>query len=380
MATTKVVFIITQLQLGGAQRSVLYSAMHLDKNLFDVCLLSGPGGYFDDWARQNIDSTLLVPALRRKINPFKDFTALRQLGAALRCEQADIVHTNSSKAGILGRLAARFLAGAKKPKIVHTVHGFSFHNHQNFLVRRFYILLERWIAKFTDMLVFVSTVDLQTALALNIAPAHKCRLIRAGVELKTPADFAALDKPAKRAEFGLDEHNKIILSIANLKPQKNPLDMVRAAGVVCAQRPEAVFLYLGSGPLKRKTEALIAKYKLQNNFKLLGDRPDADELLALADVFALSSLWEGLPMALVEALSMQVPAVCYDAGGIGAMIQDGRNGFLIPSGDWRALAQGILEVLEGRAPFDAAAVDLQDFDIKKMPKNQEKLYLELLGQ
>jgi len=284
------------------------------------------------------------------------------------------VHTNSSKAGILGRLAAWFC----RAKIVHTVHGFGFHDRQNSLVQKFYILLERFFAKCTDELIFVSLMDLQTALSLKIAPVEKCKIIRAGVELKTKEDFKNFDKSAKLAELGLSTDSKIILCAANLKPQKNPLDMVRAAKIVRAKFPEAVFLYLGTGELQKQTQDLIDSYSLQNNFKLLGHRGDTPQLLAIADVFALSSLWEGLPMAVVEALSMQVPAVCYNAGGIGEVVKNGQDGYLVNRGDYEALAQYIIHVLEGGLTFNADAIDLKEFDIKEMLKKQQDLYTALM--
>jgi glycosyltransferase involved in cell wall biosynthesis len=304
--------------------------------------------------------------------------AMAQIRAALKKIKPQIVHTNSSKAGILGRAAA--MLQSPRPKIAHTVHGFGFNDYQNFLIRGFYLFLERLLARGTDILIFVSSSDMQTALRLKITPPRKCRLIRAGVELKTKADFKNFDRTAKLAALGLPAESKIILCAANLKPQKNPLDMARAAKTVCAQNPRAVFLYLGTGGLQKQTENLIKEYALQNNFKLLGHRGDTPELLAIADCFALSSLWEGLPMALVEALSMRIPAVCYNAGGICEVLHDGKNGFLIERGDYKNLARGILEILRGNFNFDISAVDLNEFDIKQMLKKQEELYSALASK
>ena len=373
MDRAKIAFIITKLELGGAQRSVLYTAANLDADRFEPFLLSGSGGYLDGIAPAN---TAFIPALQRAVNPFKDIPAFIRLRRALKKINPKIVHTNSSKAGILGRLAAAFIR--PRPRIIHTVHGFGFNDYQNFFARGFYIFMERMLAQYTDFLVFVSHADMDMALKLEIAPPEKCLIIRAGVEVKTKADFAGFDKAAKLAQLRLPEETKIVLCPANLKPQKNPLDMVRAAQIVCKKIPQAVFLYLGTGALEKQTRALIDDFGLQNNFKLLGHRDDAPELLAVADCFALSSLWEGLPMALVEALNMQVPAVCYDAGGIAEVLHNGHNGFLVQRGDYRGLALGIIEVLEGRMKF-VPSQDLKEFDIEEMLKNQENLYTELIN-
>jgi glycosyltransferase involved in cell wall biosynthesis len=137
---------------------------------------------------------------------------------------------------------------------------------------------------------------------------------------------------------------------------------------------ETVFLYLGAGELEGQTRALINKYKLQSNFRLLGRRDDVERLMAVADCFALSSLWEGLPMALIEALSMHVPAACYDAGGISEVLHSGKNGYLVKRGDFAGLAQGIINILRGDLIFDAKAVDLKEFDAEEMLQKQQDLW------
>lgn len=374
MERTKTAFIITKLELGGAQKSVLYTAEHLDKKHFESYLLTGMGGYFDDCAKEHIDHVHFINHLQRSISPIKDFIATFEILLTLAKIKPDIVHTNSSKAGILGRFAAMLL---RKPKIVHTVHGFGFNDTQNFLVRNFYIFLERFFAKRSDLIIFVSEDNLNSALKLKIAPREKCQLIRAGVELKTKKDFKDFSRADKLKELGLPQDSKIVLSIANLKPQKNPLDMVRAAKAVCAKMPEAVFLYLGTGELEHKTKALIHKYKLENNFKLMGHRDDVPQLLAIADAFSLTSLWEGLPMALAEALSMQVPAACYDCNGVREILRDGRNGFLIPLHNYAMLAARLLNILEGNFTFDETSSNIKEFDIKTMLKEQENVYTML---
>ncbi len=376
MANKKIAFIITKLELGGAQKSVLYSVRNLNRPPFKTYLLCGKGGYLDKEAKKHIRGLFFIPSLIREISPLKDLKAFFQIRKRLKNLKPDIVHTNSSKAGILGRLAAASLFD--KTKIVHTVHGFSFYDGQKPLKRKFYILAEKLMAKITDTMVFVSHEDMDTALKLKIAKAKNCRLIRAGVEVKTPADFKNFDRAAKIKSLGIKENAKIILSTANLKPQKNPLDMIKAAAEVCKKNRGCVFLYTGTGPLRQKALKLIAKYKLKNNFKLLGHRNDIPELLALADIFTLSSLWEGLPMALAEALFMKVPAVCYDSGGVKEILKDGKNVFLIKRGDYKQLAQAYIKALN-KKDFVFSDEDLEDFDIKNMLQKQRELYNTLLG-
>ena len=376
MQTVKIAFIITKLELGGAQKSVLYSVKNLNRPPLKTYLICGRGGYLDKEAKKSIKNLFFIPALQREISPLKDLKAFWQIRRRLKNLKPDIVHTNSSKAGILGRLAAVSLF--KKIKIIHTVHGFAFYEGQQPLKRNFYIMLEKLLSKFTDKMVFVSRQDMDSALKLKISKAAQSVLIRAGVQVKTKQNLKDFDRAAKLKSLGLPPSAKIILSLANLKPQKNPLDMIKAAAIVCKKEPACVYLYTGAGPLKAAAQQAIAKNKLKKNFKLLGPRTDIYELLALADVFSLSSLWEGLPMALAEALFMSVPAVCYDSGGIKEILKDGKNGFLIPRGDYKQLAQGHLKALN-KKDFNFDTDDLEDFDIKNMVKRQKELYLSLGG-
>ena len=368
---TKIAFVITKLELGGAQKSVLYSARHIGDN-FEPFLLCGPGGYLDKYAKDHIKNLYFIPTLIRPINPVKDFLAFKDLAKRLKEINPQIVHTNSSKAGILGRLAAKMFT---KAKIVHTVHGFAFHKGQNRVIKNFYILLEKLLAKITDIVIFVSNQDMQTALDLKITTKEKARIIRAGVQVKTKENLRNFNKSKLNEELGLKPENKVVLSIANLKPQKNPLDSVRVAKEVCKVFPNTVFLYLGTGPLEAETKALIKQFKLENNFKLLGHRTDTTHLLSIADIFMLTSLWEGLPMALVEALFMKVPAVCYDAGGVAEVLKNGENGFLIPLHDYKKSAQSIIKILQGDFVFKESTLALlSDFDIKDMLLKQQELY------
>lgn len=371
MERTKVAFIITKLQLGGAQKSVLYSAANLDKNTFESHLLCGKGGYLDGQAQQQIKNLYFINSLVRELSVIKDFCAFLQILKTLLKIKPDIVHTNSSKAGILGRIAAKML----RTKIVHTVHGFSFNDYQPAPLKFFYMQVERFCNKFTDTLIFVSQENLQKALSLNLAVKQQCLLIRAGAELKTKADFTLKDAQKTRKNLGINDGDKIILSTANLKPQKNVFDMIRAAKTVCKKYTAAKFLFTGEGPLKEQALEMIAANNLQNNFLLLGHRDDIAQLLNIADVFALSSLWEGLPMAIAEALAMDIPCVCYDTDGVKEIIKDAQNGYLVRRGKYDILAQKIIDVLEGGLNFTRG--DITDFDINTMVKKQEGLYTSL---
>ena len=367
---TKIAFVITKLDLGGAQKSVLYTTRHISDG-FEPFLLCGQGGTLEKYAKDHIKNLYIIPSLVRQINPIKDFLAFKELAKKLKEINPQIVHTNCPKAGILGRIAAKLFT---KAKVIHTTHGFVFYDGQNIIKKYFYIIIERFAALFADYMIFVSNKDLQTALKYKITTLQKARLIRVGVMPKTKESLR-FNKTKLFEELDIKEDTKIVLQTANLKPEKNPLESVKIANLVCKKMPNTVFLYTGEGPLKEKAENLIKELKLENNFKLIGERDDIPHLLSIANVFLLTSIREGLPMALLEALFMEVPSVCYNAGGIPEILKDGENGFLIPQNSPEKAAESIISILQGNFTFKEQSLALmQDFDIKDMLLKQQELY------
>ncbi|OIO05244.1 MAG: hypothetical protein AUJ51_00135 [Elusimicrobia bacterium CG1_02_56_21] len=373
----KVAHIITRLDFGGAQANTLYTASALDRARFDALILSGPGGLLESKA----EAGRLIPVrcLAREIDPFKDTAAFFELSALLRGMGAAIVHTHSSKAGILGRLAA---AAAGVPVIVHTFHGFGFHPRQNFFKRRTYILLEKICARFTDALVFVSRSNMRTALEAGIGSPEKYRLIRSGVKLSGYP--AVVDRPAKREELGLSTGDTVVLSIGNAKPQKNPWHFLEAAARLSPLHPSARFVFVGGGEQLEKLRAAARDRGLEKTCLFTGWRKDSAELLAASDIFVLTSLWEGLPRSLVEAFKTGLPAVCYSTDGVTDILKDGVNGFCPGQGNLDAFCSALSSLLgdpelRRRLAAGAAATDLREFEIDYMVKQQEELYEELLS-
>lgn len=381
MAPAKVVHLVTRLDFGGAQQNTLHTVRHLDRTLFEPVLVCGPGGLLDDEVKSDASiRTVFVESLRRDISPFYDLLALFELANILLAEKPAVLHTHSSKAGILGRLAAA-LAGV--PVVVHTYHGFGFHERQPAPVKRLYVFLERLCARFTDALVFVSTANVAYAAEHGIVRPRDAVLIRSGVKLDglpAPVDAAKLKMSA-----GVGMHKLLVVSVGNLKPQKNAGDFVEAAARVLAEEPEARFVFLGDGPQRRALEARVFALGLEGKVLFLGWRRDAAQWLAAADVFVMTSLWEGLPRALVEALKSGLPAVCYATDGVVDVLKDGENGFLVEPGNHRALGTRVLALLRDeplrlRLGAAARASIGPEFDIDGMVRSQEALYGRLLAR
>jgi glycosyltransferase involved in cell wall biosynthesis len=387
MSRIRVLQVITRLIIGGAQETVMLVADMLDPARFDASVISGPqtgpeGSLIEDVRARGVPLTI-EPALVREIHPVKDLLALVRLTRFIRRGHYDIVHTNSSKAGVLGRWAAWLagLAGTPAPIIVHTVHGWGHHERQHPVVRRFYILLEQATQRITDRLIVVSPRNIEKGLADGIATLAKYVTIRSGVELDR---FRQPIRPreAVRAELGVPLDAAVVGTVTRLSPQKAPLDFVETAAQVAAQRPGVHFVVVGDGPLRAEVEARIAAAGLAGRFHLAGLRRDVPDLLHSFDVFALSSLWEGLPRVLPQAMAAGLPIVATAADGNAEAVKDGVNGLLTPPGDPDALASALLCLLNDpalAAQMGAAGRErAEEFGARKMVEDIAALYEALL--
>ncbi|MFI5362731.1 MAG: glycosyltransferase family 4 protein [Elusimicrobiota bacterium] len=375
----KVAHVVTRLDFGGAQQNTLATVRGLDPARFDVLLVCGEGGYFDAEVRADRGvRAVFLDSLVREISPLRDLLAFLELWKIFQSERPSVVHTHSSKAGILGRLAAA-LAGV--PVVVHTYHGFGFHDRQNPAVKTAYVFLERLCARFTTRLVYVSRANAEYAQRHGLGSAAEAVVIRSGVKLSSFP--ASVDAAKLKTAVGIGMHKPVVVSIGNLKPQKNAADFVAAAAKVSVRVPDARFVFLGDGPQRRALEAKAFALGLEGKILFLGWSRDGAQWLAASDVFALTSLWEGLPRALVEALRTGLPSVCYATDGVVDVLRDGVNGYLVPAGDVDAFADRLARLLEDadlrRRLGAAAAVSIgPEFDVETMIREQERLYERLL--
>ena len=388
MSRVRVLQVITRLIVGGAQETVMLVADMLNPARFDASVISGPqtgseGSLIEEMRARGVPLTI-ESALVREIAPAKDLLALVRLARFIRHGRYDVVHTNSSKAGILGRWAAWLagLAGTPAPVIVHTVHGWAHHEQQHPAVRRFYILLEQITQRITDKLIVVSPRNIEKGLADGIATRDKYVTIRSGIELHS---FRQPTRPreAVRAELSIPPDASVVGTVTRLSPQKAPLDFVAAAAQVAAQRPDVHFVVVGDGPLRAEVEAQIAAAGFTDRFHLTGLRRDVPDLLHSFDVFALTSLWEGLPRVLPQAMVAGLPIVATAADGNAEAVEDGVNGLLTPPGDPQALAEGVLRLLDDPAlatQMSAAGRERADeFGARKMVDDIAALYETLLA-
>ncbi len=374
----KIVQLITLLELGGAQGNTIYTADHLDPNIFETHLWAGRGAFWDNEVERKWIHTgrlKFFSRLKRSIHPLFDILVILELARALKELRPDIIHTHSSKAGIVGRIAAK-LAGV--PQMIHTYHGFGFNKYQKFWTRVLFIGLEKLCAHFSSKLIFVSQANLDEAATLKIGQQEQYVLIRSGIQIRHVVNkAAATDREKGKLSLGLSS-GPVISTIGAFKPQKNLLEFVEAAKEILLTVPDAHFLIIGDGVQRGLIDARIAAYKLQDRIILLGWRQDIPALLALTDVFVLTSLWEGLPRALVEAMILGIPSVCYDTDGVHDILGL-KGGYIVPHGSWKLAAIKISGILRNKDEFDrlsreAKSVITEEFDIDYMVRKLDELY------
>ena len=378
----RVLHIITQLELGGAQQNTLYTCAHLDRERFAPALACGPGGYLDDEARALPDVPVhFLSSLVRPVRPLQDAAALAALVRLMRRLRPAIVHTHSSKAGILGRSAA-WLAGV--PRVVHSIHGFGFHDGQNPLLRGAFVGAERAVSRLTDAFIAVSHANRSEGIARGLFTADRCRVIRSGVDLSR-FSAASVRRGELRRELGLGADDPLVGMIACLKPQKAPADFVEVARRVLASVPRATFVLAGDGDLRGAVEGRISRVPGgAERIRLLGWRRDTDRIIADLDVLLLTSRWEGLPRVIPEAMAAGRPVVATAVNGSPEAVSEGETGHLAPPGDTELLARRVLELLRDpnrRSRMgEAARRRAEEWDIDAMVRAQEALYESLLQE
>ncbi len=376
MQPINLLYVITKLELGGAQKQLLSLIRHLDKGKFRLFLFTAKDGFLLAEALSINNLTVYKSRwLERPPNPFKDFLALIEIYRFIKKNNIEIVHTHSSKAGILGRLAAKLARGNSVRKIVHTVHGWSFNEYQSGPARVLSIFLERFAGRFTDTLVVVSDWDKRKGLDRKIGKEDTYSLIRYGINF----DELQAGSGSRKQDLGLDADDLVVGMIACFKPQKAPQDFIRVASSVHKILPQVKFLLVGDGLLRKDIEKLIYMHNLQTRVILTGWRQDIPGILSAIDVFVLTSLWEGLPISVLEAMASAKPVIVTHTGGVCEVLAEGKGGFIVSARDTGAMTDKLVSLLEDETlrkqmGQNARAALPASFSLENMAAQTEKLY------
>jgi glycosyltransferase involved in cell wall biosynthesis len=339
----KVAQVVTRF-MAGAGGVALRGALALDPEHYEIIFITGEGDDLVAKARAAGHEVVLLPHLRSEIAPLDDRHALADLRACLK--GFDVVHTHSSKAGALGRLAAHQL---EIGRIVHTFHGFPFHQFQSWPRRTAYIKIERSVGRYTDVFLAVGPAVAAEAITRRIAPPERVRTIGVGVAKALNAP-AAHDRAEARRILRVPPGMRVVGTVGRLAFQKAPEDFVRAlAGL---GRGDVFGVWVGEGPLRAKTERLAEKRGLSGRILFTGEREDVDALLPALDVFAMASRYEGLPCAIVEAMGAGLPVVATAVNAVPDVVIAGETGVLVPAGRPDLLGRAIGHLLDH--PAEAA--------------------------
>ena len=387
----KVLHVITRMIVGGAQENTLLSVEGLGAmDRYAVTLASGIDrgreGELLSRARRTTH-LVIVGELGRSISPMADLSALWKLYRLMRREGFDIVHTHSSKAGVLGRLAA-FLAGT--PIIVHTLHSLVFHQYQPRAVNWALRMIKRTLAPITDHYISVADRVRLGAIEAKIGDPSRHSTIYSGMELDWFLDADA-DRDRARAALGIPPDAPVVGKIARLFELKGHDELFDAIPAVVARHPEVRFLLVGDGALQEHLVRRAEEMGVRENviFAGLVDRERIPETITAMDLLVHTSLREGLARVLPQALAMGRPCVAYDLDGSSEVVLDGKTGFLIEPGDTPGLAEALSRLIgdpDLRQRMGAAGREVvdpafrADTMVEEIAEVYERLIADLVGK
>ncbi len=349
----RVLHVITRLIVGGAQENTLLTAIGQHRLGMEVSLLAGPDpgpeGDLHDAARKGGVALHILPRLVRPIRPVNDLIALFQLYRFMKRGGYDVVHTHSSKAGILGRIAAR-MAGVEI--VVHTLHGLVFHPYQAAWKNSLYVRLKKIAAPLSDAIIAVSQKTIDGALAAGIGTPKQYVKIFSGVELEPFLNVSSRITVAEaRRRLSIPETAPVVGKIARLFPLKGHDAFLQAAARIAAREPECRFLLVGDGILRRDLEEKARSLSIGDRTMFAGLVPPEEVALYIQamDVVVHSSLREGIARVIPQAGAVGKPVVTYELDGAPEVVREGVSGFLVPPEDVEAIATRTLELLRDPA-------------------------------
>jgi glycosyltransferase involved in cell wall biosynthesis len=378
----RVLHVITRLILGGAQENTLLTVEHLDHARYRVGLASGPTAGPEGSLEGRIPADVAfvrIPDLVRDPHVIRDTRALHHLSAVMRHGDYQIVHTHTTKAGILGRIAARL---ARVPIVVHTPHGHAFHGYLNRAGSEALRRIERWLARRTDRIICLTAAERQEHVDFGICHPQQIEVIHSGVDI---ARFgrAADDPIGRRRALGLPAHGPLVGCVARLVPVKGVRHLLEAAPALSAAVPGSRVVFVGGGPLRAEMEQRARALNLDGAVVFLGLRDDVAELMPLFDVVVLPSLNEGMGRAAVEAMAAGRPVVGSRVSGIQDVVTNDVSGILVPPAEPREIATAVLRILRDPALAGRLSAGARhrarSYSVEAMMAKIHALYHDLLG-
>ncbi|MBU1863221.1 MAG: glycosyltransferase family 4 protein [Candidatus Omnitrophica bacterium] len=380
---TKVLYIITRLDRGGTTDYIIETIASLDRERYQTMLVYGhtndPDGQIKKRLHEKNIRCFCIDELQRELNLWKDTIAFLRLYSIIKKEKFDIVHTHSSKAGIVGRWAA-WIAGTKY--IVHTPHGHIFYGYFGTVVTKVFIYIERLTGLITDKIITLTQIGKEDHIRFKIARAEKFIPIYSGIEVSRFRN-THVDPLLIRKKMHIPPDTPVIGTVSRLTYIKGNAFLIDALSLVIQTYPQTLLLVIGDGEERNSLEDKVQQLGLVDNVRFLGFRDDVFELLHALDIFVLASLNEGLGKAILEAMACGKPVIASRTGGVPEVVRDGVTGILVPPGDSESLARTLLSLMGNKEKAQELGMKGKEmvsdvFSVKRMIENIDDVYKRLI--
>jgi glycosyltransferase involved in cell wall biosynthesis len=385
MARIPILNVITRLEQGGAPLALIETVRRMDGGQFEISVACG---YSEDPNLELCGTSavanlqiLSVPTMRRSVSLLGDLTALVQLIGIIRRGRYQIVHTHTSKAGVIGRIAAAF---CHVPAIVHSPHGTILEGYFGPGLTRFYVFVERLVSRVSHRIICLTRQEIRQYMKAGIGSRRQFTFVYNGIDIARYSDRANSRAPVRR-DLGIPDEATVCISVGRLVPVKGHADLIRGFARALSEHDDLVLLLAGDGELRDELTALVAELGLGDRVRFLGWRDDTADLLAGSDIFVLPSLNEGLGLVLIEAMAANLPVVATRVGGVPEVVEGGQTGLLVEARDPDQISSAILRLARDRAlreRMGRAGRERADahFSIQATVRRTEQIYNDLVEE
>lgn len=376
----KILYLITQAEWGGAQKYIFNLAYNL-KDIFDITVATGSDGYSQELVKKLHEQkikTIILKHLKRQISLGQDLLAIKEVNYLIKKNDFEVIHLNSTKAGVIGAIAGWL---NKTPQIIYTAHGWVFEEPLSPFRRWFYLLMEKISGKLRNKTIVLSEKEKNIALKNKITQKEKIFTIPNGIDLE---QTFFLDKQTAKKKINnligncLDSNDLVIGTIANLYPTKGLSILIESFKEILTTNPNLKLIIIGDGPAKEKLKTQINQSNLEKNIFLVGSLADAYQYLKSLDIFVLSSIKEGFPFAILEAMAAQLPIITTAIGAIPEILKNQESALFVELNNPTDLATAIKILIQNSVQAknlaEKAHQAVTKYDLPEIIKRTSSLY------